>query len=71
MATFYFQETCTSLPTYKIEANSIEEAYKQYVSGKSVWHSEEVEENFLVSVYDENNKDLEFPESWQDNSFKV
>jgi hypothetical protein len=65
MAIYYFQETCTSLPTYKIEAGSLEEAYAEYQSGKLDYDSEEVQENCLASVFDDKGDEIEFPETWQ------
>jgi hypothetical protein len=62
---FYFQETCTSLPTFKIEAESLDKAFQMYKSGILKSESEEVEENYLHLIFDQNGNEITFPEEWQ------
>ncbi|HZK75539.1 MAG TPA: hypothetical protein VFD13_01410 [Candidatus Kapabacteria bacterium] len=71
MPTYIFQETCTSRPTYKIEADSLESATQEYWSGTSELVSDEVFENFLIAVYDEEDNNLFTPEMAKNNPPKL
>jgi hypothetical protein len=61
MATWIFTETCTSTPVYRIKAPTFEEAIAKYWGDGGELISEEVEDNYLLSITDENGSDVEIP----------
>lgn len=62
MSKFTFQETCTTTPTYNIEADTFEDALAIYKEHHMNPDEEEVQESALTKIWGPDDKLIPIPE---------